>query len=65
MSSSKARAAMRAYLELDSEGRVLFAQLQEELAEAVRCADFLPSAHPEKASKRWAAVRRFMESHDL
>ena len=56
---------MRAFLELDSEGRAHFDQLREELNDFVRIADMLPTRHPDKASNRWAAVRRFKEQHDL
>jgi hypothetical protein len=62
---SKARAAIRAFLELDSEGRAHFDQLREELNGCLRLADMLPDRHPNKASHRWDAVRRFKERHDL
>jgi hypothetical protein len=65
MSISKARAAMRAFLELDAEGRAHFDMLREDLAATLKHADNLPARHPEKASRRWKAVKHFMAQHDL
>lgn len=62
---SPAKQIMREYLRLNAEEKTKFNRLIEELADAVRHADNLPARHPDKASRRWKAVKHFIAQHDL
>jgi hypothetical protein len=63
--SSRTRAAMREFLELNAEERAQFDAMREELNNLVKRGNFLPWNHPDKADIYAAGVRQFQEIHDL
>jgi hypothetical protein len=62
--SKLAKNIMRAYLELDDQGRQEFRQLLGDFETGMKCADLLPPAHPDKASRRWKALDQFKKRLD-
>jgi hypothetical protein len=65
MNLSKARAAMRAFLELSSAERAHFDKMRDDLEYIMRHADGMPSRHPDKARRRWKALEHFQAQHNL
>lgn len=60
-----AKKLMRAYLLLSPAEQSAFQSLQASLSVSLEIADHLPHRHPEKASRRWRAVKNFRKAHGL